>query len=41
MDTMQALFITPGEPIRDVGDENHTTDFEVGDVLFCYEPKGK
>jgi hypothetical protein len=37
---MEALFITPGEPIRNVGDENETTDFAVGDVLFCYEPKG-
>ena len=35
----EALFLTP-EVIRDVGDENTTLDYEVGDFLFGYEPKG-
>ena len=35
----EALFLTP-ETIRDVGDENTTTDYILGDMLFGYEPKG-
>mmetsp|Transcript_22069 Transcript_22069/g.50420 ORF Transcript_22069/g.50420 Transcript_22069/m.50420 type:complete len:177 (-) Transcript_22069:53-583(-) len=35
----EALFLTPSI-IRDVGDENASLDYAVGDVLFGYEPKG-
>ena len=35
----EALFLTP-EIIRDVGDENANLEYELGDVLFGYEPKG-
>ena len=35
----EALFLTP-EIIRDVGDENTTTDYSLGDMLFGCEPKG-
>jgi hypothetical protein len=35
----EALFLTP-EILRDVGDENASLDYALGDVLFGYEPKG-
>jgi hypothetical protein len=35
----EALFLTP-EVLRDVGDENASLEYDVGDVLFGYEPSG-
>ena len=35
----EALFLTP-EILREVGDENASLDYALGDVLFGYEPKG-